>query len=273
MLSASTSGLTGVAQGRACFQSWGPWCGQRARRCKLPLLPPGSFCACGDCWCQPSETGRTSGWHAAYAARQQAWQQQSPRQRPNALQPQGLQDHRVAHAGSCCHRNLVPRDALALLRLLRRKGVREVGRGGRSHRRRRGGLVGAPAECSQHLWSLVHGGGPMGTQCPRHSDLEGVRALLPNQCWRPPQSQPSTTPGQTLCGGSALAFSTSLRQSGLRRQPSRRQRPEQRPEEAGGEEAPLLAALEQHSRAGRKGQSSTAPCSAPGGGPEEFKLI
>ena len=213
------------------------------------------------------------GWHAVFAARLLAWPQQSPRRSPSALRPQGLQDHRVAHATNCCHSRLAPADALALPGLLWRKGARVAGLGGRSHQRRRGGLVGVPTGRRQRPWSPDHAVGPVVSQCRRHSDPAGARALLPRLHRTFPQRHALTTPGQTLCGGNALAFSTSLRQSGLRRQPSRRQRPEQRPEEAGGEEAPLLAALEQHSRAGRKGQSSTAPCSAPGGGPEEFKLI
>ena len=130
--------------------------------------------------------------------------------------------------------------------------------------------MGVPTGRRQRPWSPDHAVGPVVSQCRRHSDPAGARALLPHLHRNFPQRHALTTPGQTLCGGNALAFSTSLRQSGLRRQPSRRQRPEQRPEEAGGEEAPLLAALEQHNRAGRKGQSSTAPCSAPGGGPQEF---
>ena len=77
--------------------------------------------------------------------------------------------------------------------------------------------------------------GPAGSQRQRRSDTEGALALLPHLHRNFPQRQPLTTPGRTLCGGSALAFSTLLRQSELRRQPSRRQRPAQRPEEAGGE--------------------------------------
>ena len=65
------------------IHQWSDWCGsgaclftklgamarRRERRSSLRLLLPGSLCACGDCWCQPSRTGRTHGWHAAAADR------------------------------------------------------------------------------------------------------------------------------------------------------------------------------------------------------------
>ena len=56
----------------------------------------------------------------------------------------------------------------------------------------------------------------------------------------PPLSQdPLTIPGPTLSGGNALAFNTLLKQSGLWRQQSWRQRRQHRHEEAGGEAALL----------------------------------
>ena len=119
--------------------------------------------------------------------------------------------------------------------------------------------MGAPAECSQHLWSPVHAGGPVETQCPRHNDLVGVLALLPHQHRRLPQNQPYTTPGQTLCGGSALAFSTLLRQSGLRRQPNRRQRLEERPKEAAGEGGGTLGGSAWPTHLWPEAQATAAP--------------
>ena len=119
--------------------------------------------------------------------------------------------------------------------------------------------MGAPAECSQHLWSPVHAGGPVETQCPRHNDLVGVLALLPHQHRRLPQNQHYTTPGQTLCGGSALAFSTLLRQSGLRRQPNRRQRLEERPKEAAGEGGGTLGGSAWPTHLWPEAQATAAP--------------
>ena len=55
----------------------------------------------------------------------------------------------------------------------------------------------------------------------------------------PSELGPSYDPRATLSGGSALAFSTLLKQSGLRRHQSWRQRRQQRHEEAGGEAALL----------------------------------
>ena len=103
--------------------------------------------------------------------------------------------------------------------------------------------MGVPAGSRQHPWSPDRVVGPAVSQRQRHSDPAAALALLPYLHRNFPQRQALTTLGQTLCGESALAFSTSLRQSGLRRQPNRRQRPEQRPEEA-----PLLAELEAKTR-------------------------
>ena len=138
---------------------------------------------------------------------------------------QGLHDHRVARAGSCHHKKLAPVDA----------GLAE-----RSHQRRRGGLVDAPAGSKQCRWNPDHAGAPAASQRRRRSDPVGALALPPQLCRQPPLSQaPLTIPGPTLSGGSALAFSTLLKQSGLRRQQSWRQRRQQRHEEAGGEAALL----------------------------------
>ena len=209
-----------MAQGHVSSQSLELWRGRRERRSSLRLLLPGSLCACGDCWCQPSRTGRTHGWHAAAAVRPLDWPQRSPRLRPSALRLQGLHDHRVARAGSCHHKKLAPVDA----------GLAE-----RSHQRRRGGLMDAPAGSRQ-----CRAGAPAGSQCRRRSDPMGALALPPQLCRQPPLSQaPLTIPGPTLSGGSAPAFSTLLKQSGLRRHQSWRQRRQQRHEEAGGEAALL----------------------------------
>ena len=83
-------------------------------------------------------------------------------------------------------------------------------------------------------------GAPAGRQGRRRSDPVGALALPPQLCRQPPLSQaPLTIPRPNLSGGSALAFSTLLKQSGLRRHQSWRQRRQQRHEEAGGEAALL----------------------------------
>ena len=78
-------------------------------------------------------------------------------------------------------------------------------------------------------------GRPRGEPAPEAQRHRGRPRLA-----APPAQELSTEaapydPRAELCGGSARAFSTLLRQTEMRRQPSRRQRPAQRPEEAGGE--------------------------------------
>ena len=170
-LSASTSGVTGVAQAHVSSQNLELWRGRRERRSSLRLLLPGSLCAFGDCWCQPSRTGRTHGWHAAAAVRPLDWPQRSPRLRPSALRLQGLRDHRVARAGSCHRKKLAPVDT----------GLAE-----RRHQRRRGSLVDAPAGSRQCRWNPDHAGAPAASQCRRHSDPVGALTLPPQLCRQPP---------------------------------------------------------------------------------------
>ena len=98
----------------------------------------------------------------------------------------------------------------------------------------------APAGSRQCRWNPDHAGAPGASQCRRHSDPVGALALPPQLCRQPPLSQaPLTIPGPTLSSGSAFAFSTLMKQSGLRQQQSWRQRRQQRHEEAGGEAALL----------------------------------